>query len=69
MAEKGTGTAKASERYTIEKLKLRLGIEDSIHSGTCMKMNWCKGKEITEKEYTAAVEKFKASAAGRRGNA
>lgn len=69
MAEKGTGTAKAAERYTTEQLKQQMGIGDAVHSGTCARMNWCRGKEITEKEYTAAVEKFKAAAAGRRRNA
>ena len=57
------------ERHPVEQMQKMLGVPPALHTGTCIQMGWCRGKEVTRKEYSAAVEKFKKSAAGRRGHA
>lgn len=65
MAEK---TVKDTGQYPVEKLQKELQIPDALHAGTCVQMGWIQGKEISRKEYIAALERFK-GAAGRRRNA
>lgn len=55
--------------YSVEQLKKNRNIPDAVHTGTCTLMGWCSGKTVTEKEYMAAVERFKKAAAGRKNNA
>lgn len=69
MAAKETVTVKEAERYPIEQLQVEEQVSDAIHSGTCSQMGWCRGKEVTKKEYMAAVATFKGSVAGRRSHA
>ena len=69
MAEKETANAKAAECYPVEQVKDRLQVPDAVHMGTCIQMGWSRGKEVTVKEYEAAVKKFKGTAAGRKKNA
>lgn len=69
MAGKEARTAKDLERFPVELMQGKMGLPEAVHAGTCIQMGWCKGKEVTCKEYLAAVEEFRSSAAGRRGHA
>lgn len=69
MAGKEAGTAKSLERFPVEQMKGKVDVPEAVHTGTCIQMGWRRGKEVTCKEYLAAVEGFKSSAAGRRGHA
>lgn len=62
---------KSVEKKTVENQQAALQVTDAVHAGTCDMMRWRRGKEVTETEYAAAVEKFKnpVSAAGRSSNA
>lgn len=55
--------------YTIEELQRQLHATDAVHTGACIRMGWNRGKQVTKAEYAAAVESFRAAAAGRSGNA
>lgn len=61
------GSNKAT--FPVEKLQMELQVKKEVHAGTCMRMGWMTGKEVTKEEYAAAVKKFREGAAGRRSNA
>lgn len=54
---------------SIERLKVQLQVPDEVHAGTCIKMGWCKGKQVTEAEYATAVKAFRTASAERSINA
>lgn len=49
----------------IERLQEQLQVPDAVHTGTCIKMGWSRGKQVTKADYAAAVETFQRAAAGR----
>ncbi|MGN0710497.1 MAG: hypothetical protein ACI4LO_01960 [Anaerovoracaceae bacterium] len=55
-----------AEIFSIEDLKLRRATPEAVYQGVKALMKWKSGKQLTEEEYIKAVEKFEASAAGRR---
>lgn len=67
MAEKGN--VKETELYPVEQLQKQFQVSDAVHKGVCCWMSWNRGKEVTKKEYAAAVKVFSKGAAGRRENA
>ncbi len=67
MAEKGN--VKEAELYPVERLQVQMQVPDAVHKGVCCRMSWNRGKEVTKKEYAAAVKVFSEGTAGRRGHA
>lgn len=65
MAEK---TVRDTEKYPVDLLRKELQVPDAVHAGTCIREGWNRGKEVTRKEYSTAVERFR-GAAGRKGHA
>ncbi len=52
--------------HPVEELRRRCKVSEADHAGACIKMGWKPRKEVTQKEYTAAVEAFRRCAVGRR---
>lgn len=65
--EKKSAEKPGEIRMPIEDLKRKLGVKDIVFAGVKALNGWHPGKQVTEKEFTAAVQRFVYGAAdGRR---
>ncbi len=64
MAKKNMTTVTDEEHKTVEEWKKFFGTSDAVFAGASVKQGWNKGRQITGKEYTGAVESFLKSTIG-----
>lgn len=53
---KTTSTAPEPQIFTIESLKEKFNIQDSIFAAVKISKGWAEGKQVSEKEFNAAVD-------------
>ena len=52
-------TRQAASLMSIEGLKQKLGVSDSVFEGTKAANGWKSGRQVTEKEFQEACEAFR----------